>query len=193
MEDYAAREYAALREAIRSRGGVRPVVFLAGIAAWAAAVIGVLAWLPNPLASVVPLTVLLATFETVRALHLGVERIGRYLQVFFEEDRGGRSPTDPPAWEHTAMAFGGSVPGAGVHPYFLAVFCLAAVVNFLSVVFPGPLPVELGMLAIPHAAFLVWTLYCDRGMRKQRAAELARFRVLRDSLRAATAPDAAQE
>ena len=179
MDDFASREYAALRETIRARGGARPLAFLLGLVAWAAALLGVLSWLANPVASVVPLLLLLVTFEVVRSLHLGVERIGRYIQVFFEEGPGGSAPTSPPAWEHTAMAFGPSVPGAGVHPYFLAVFLMATVVNFLAVLFPGPVLVELATLSVPHVAFLIWVVYCDRGMRKQRVTELARFRALR--------------
>jgi hypothetical protein len=181
MNDAAGREYAALRETIRSRGGARPLAFLSGLIAWAAVLIGVLTWLPSPLASVVPLLVLLATFEVVRSLHLGVERIGRYIQVFFEENPSSSGTTTAPAWEHTAMAFGPSVPGAGVHPYFLPVFLMATIVNFLAVVFPGPVMVELVTLAVPHVAFAIWLIYCDIGMRKQRGTELARFRALRGS------------
>ena len=178
MDDVAGREYTALRETIRSRGGVRPLAFLTGLAAWAGLLVAVLAWVPSPLASVVPLLVLLATFEVIRSLHLGVERIGRYVQVFFEQNSGS-APTKPPAWEHTAMALGPTLPGAGVHPYFLPVFFLAIGVNFLAVVFPGPVVVELATLAVPHLAFAVWLIYCDVGMRKQRISELARFRALR--------------
>ena len=183
MKDYAEGEFAVLRDTIRTRGGSRPVVVLGGLIAWAAVLVAVLAWLSNPAASVVPLVVLLATFEVQRALHLGVERIGRYIQVFFEEDSSGSAPTSAPAWEHTAMQFGPSVPGAGVHPYFLGVFLVATVVNFLAVLFPGPILVELTTLAVPHLAFIAWMVYCDRGMRKQRATELARYRSLKDSLR----------
>ncbi|HUE88124.1 MAG TPA: hypothetical protein VMO26_18785 [Vicinamibacterales bacterium] len=183
MKDYAEREFAVLRETIRSRGGTRPLVLLGGMSAWAGVLVAVLAWLPNPLASVVPLVVLLATFEAVRTLHLGVERIGRYIQVFFEENPSGSAPTGAPAWEYTAMQFGPTVPGAGVHPYFIGVFLVAAVVNFLAVLFPGPLVLEWATLAVPHVAFVVWLVYCDRGMRRQRATELARYRAIRDSLR----------
>lgn len=179
MTDHAGREYAALRATIRARGGTRAVALLAGVIAWAIVLTLVLAWVPNPLASVVPLAVLVATFETLRALHLGVERIGRYIQVFFEENGGTRTPTAPPAWEHTVMQFGPSLPGAGVHPYFLGVLFVATAVNFLAVLFPGPIAVELAGLGVPHASFLVWMLYCDRGMRKQRVTELARFREIK--------------
>jgi hypothetical protein len=178
MDDIAAREYSALRDTIRSRGEARPLAFLAGFGAWALVLAGILAWLPAPVASVVPLLVLAATFEVVRSFHLGVERIGRYIQVFFEENAGGSAATAP-AWERTAMAFGPSLPGAGVHPYFLPVFFMATAVNFLAVIFPGPVTVELVTLGIAHGAFLAWLIYCDVGMRKQRATELDRFRTLR--------------
>jgi hypothetical protein len=181
MKDVAHREYAALRETIRSRGGARPIVFLFGLVAWAALLTAVLAWLANPTASAVPLLILTATFEVIRTLHLGVERIGRYIQVFFEEGPDSSAPTGPPAWESTAMAFGPSVPGAGGHPYFVPVFIMATLINFLAVLFPGPVRVELATLAVPHAAFVIWVIYCDVNMRKQRAHELARFRGLKDS------------
>jgi hypothetical protein len=181
MTDLAAAEFAGLRHTIQTRGGARPFALLFGLSGWAAILTSVLIWLPNPMASVVPLLVLLGTFEVIRSLHLGVERIGRYLQVFFEEGASGSAPTSPPAWEHTAMAFG-SVPGAGVHPFFLPVLLLADVVNFLAVLFPGPVTVELTTLAVPHLALIVWMLYCDRGMRRQRVSELARFRALRAEL-----------
>ena len=180
MNELAQQEYAVLRETIKSRGGARPLVALAGVSAWAGAILGVLIWLPNPLGAVVPLLILVTAFEVIRSLHLGVERIGRYVQVFFEEV----SPADisslgPPAWEHAAMTFGPTIPGAGGHPLFFPIFLMATIANLIAVILPGPLPVELGTLLVPHVAFIFWMLYCDRGMRRQRAAELARFRELK--------------
>jgi hypothetical protein len=128
----------------------------------------------------VPLVVLVSTFEVVRVLHVGVERIGRYVQVFFEE-RSTEPPRTPPTWETTAMAFGPTVPGAGGHPFFLPIVLMATILNYLAVIFPGPILVELWTLAIPHIAFVAWTLYCDRAMRRQRGVELARFRELKNS------------
>ena len=178
MTDLSAAEYTALRETIQTRGGVRICAFLAGFATWAVCLILVLAWLPNPIAAVIPLMVLVATFEVVRVLHLVVERIGRYIQVFFEEG-GEIAPLAPPAWERAAMNFGPSLPGAGGHPLFLPLFALATLANGLAIVFPGPLLVEAISLAMPHATFLLWMIYCDRGMRKQRGSDLARYRALK--------------
>ena len=174
-------EYRVLRETIALRGTLRPLLLLAGMAAWAAVLVAVLDLLPYPLASMIPLLVLLATFEAIRPLHVGAERIGRYVQVFHEERTAAPPPlADPPSWERVAMVFGSGVPGAGGHPLFAPVFGLAAVVNLLAVVLPGPVGVELAMLAVPHVAFLVWLVITDRAMRMQRATELGRFRALRD-------------
>jgi hypothetical protein len=166
MDDLSVEEYRALRATIRTRGGQRLGLALGGLAAWALTLVAVLAWLPNPIAGNIPLLLLVATFEVNRMLHLGVERIGRYLQVFYE-DRAETAASGP-AWERSAMHFGAAVPGAGGHPLLLAVFLLATVINYLSVVLPGPLPVELVVMTV----------------RRQRLRELERFRELKKSSRA---------
>jgi hypothetical protein len=177
MTQLRVEEYRALRETIRTRGGLRLALCLAGLAAWALTLVAVLAWLPNPIAGSIPLLLLIATFEVNRILHLGVERIGRYLQVFYEDPE--IAGPDTPSWERTAMSFGPAVPGAGGHPLLLPIFLLATLLNFLTVVLPGPVPLELGVMSVPHVSFMIWTIYADRGMRAQRTAELERFRVLR--------------
>jgi hypothetical protein len=178
MDDLARAEFTALRTTIRTRGTVRVAIFAGGLAAWALVLVAVLVWVPAPLAATIPLLLLAATFESVRVLHLGIERIGRYLQVFYEEREG---EARPPAWERMAMSFGPSVPGAGGHPMFLPLFMIATLVNGLAVVMPGPILVEAITLAMPHVAFIAWMLYCDRGMRRQRESDLARYRALKAS------------
>ena len=81
-------EYRNMRDTIALRGTWRPALMLGGTALWAALLIAVLVLLPYPLASTIPLLVLVAAFETIRTLHFGSERIGRYLQVFHEETGG---------------------------------------------------------------------------------------------------------
>ena len=140
--------------------------------AWAALLIVVLALLPYPVAASIPLLVLLVTFEVIRPLHFGAERIGRYVQVFYEEDGAANRPlTDTPSWERVAMNFG-TVPGVGGHALFVPVFLLATAINFLAVVLPGPVALELSVMAIPHLAFIAWLVASDRAMRAQRAIEL---------------------
>lgn len=183
MERPSSAEYLVLRTTISARGSLRPVLFVAGLGIWAVLLTAVLVLLPYPLAVAIPLVVLAATFEAIRPLHFGAERLGRYLQVFYEElGQTGRPLSDVPSWERVAMSLG-TVPGTGGHPLFVPIFFIATIVNYLPVLLarPAAVPVELGMLAVPHVAFVVWMIACDRAMRTQRASELARFRQLRDA------------
>lgn len=191
-DELAVAEYRALRATIAARGHLRVGVFAGGLVAWAALLLAVLAWLPQPLLALVPLLVLVGTFEAIRGLHFGVERIGRYLEVFFEEGlkawgpEGLKADSAPagrmtaPAWERAVVRVGGRVPGAAGHPLFAPIYTLAALVNLLAVALPGPVPAEWVPLVALHAAFAGWMLYVDRGVRTQRAHDEARFRAIRD-------------
>ncbi|MGE0464795.1 MAG: hypothetical protein AB7Q16_25800 [Vicinamibacterales bacterium] len=182
MDELGSAEFRSLRNAVTGRGHLRAILALSGFSGWALVLTATLAALAYPVAAIIPLLVLVATFEVIRPLHMGAERIGRYLQVFFEEQGGGVGPQlAPPAWERTAMAFGAAVPGAAGHPLFVPLFGLATLVNTLAIWVPGPLPLEMALIAVPHGAFLVWLAVADRAMRAQRARELARFRELRDA------------
>ena len=112
-------EYRALRETIRERGTARVWIFVAGLVAWAALVIATAALAALPVATLLPLLVLAGTFEAVFSLHAGVERVGRYLQVFCDDQ-----------WEQTAMAFGAPLAGTGSDPLFILFFGLATICNF---------------------------------------------------------------
>src|SRR5260370_20946370 len=139
-------EYRALRDTIRQRGTARVWIFVAGIAAWAA-----LALTPAvsaaPSATLVPLLLLAAAFEAIFALHMGVERIGRYVQVFHEaaEERA--------AWERTAMSSGPPPAGSGTDALFLAWFAIAATPNFAPVLVARPVAREVGVLRTAHPLF----------------------------------------
>ena len=183
MNELQTAEYQALRATISGRGGLRLTLTLAGLAVWALTLVAVLAWLPIPIAGTIPLLLLVATFEVNRMLHLGVERIGRYLQVFYEEPHAGG--VEGPSWEQTAMRFGPAAPGAGGHPLLVPLFFFATLINFLSVVLPGPVRSELGSMTVPHVLFAIWMVYTDRAMRQQRERELLRFRALFEDLQIA--------
>jgi hypothetical protein len=176
-------EYLVLRQTIAHRGALRPVLAMTGLLIWAALLIAVLVLLPYPVAAAIPLLVLLVTFEVIRPLHFGAERIGRYLQVFYEESgEPDRSLSDTPSWERVAMSFG-TVPGVGGHPLFVPLFLVAISINYLAVLLPQPVAIEMSVMAIPHVAFIGWLIATDRAMRRQRAIELARLRELRDTAR----------
>jgi len=178
MERHTRSEYLVLRKTIAQRGALRPILALCGIGLWALTLIAVLAFLPYPVASAIPLLILAATFESIRPLHFGAERIGRYLQVFYEESgEPERALSDVPSWERVAMSFG-HVPGVGGHPLFVPIFVLATVANSVAVIIPTPVPVEWGVMAVPHLAFLAWLFAAHRAMKRQRAIELARMRSL---------------
>ena len=178
MERQSPTEYLVLRQTLAQRGALRPVLVLVGVAFWAFALIAVLALLPYSVAAAIPLLILLATFETIRPLHFGAERIGRYLQVFYEEDGDpNRRMSDTPSWERVAMSFG-VVPGVGGHALFVPLFLIATAINYLAVLLPRPVTLELSVMAIPHLAFIAWLVAADRAMRAQRALELARFQEL---------------
>src|SRR5687767_11350482 len=107
MDEQRTAEYAALRATIRERGTARmilvPVIFIG----WAATAIATAAVITVAVSTLVPLMVLAAGFQAVFALHINVERVGRYLQAFHERDGG---------WENVSMAFGQRFPGTAPDP-----------------------------------------------------------------------------
>jgi hypothetical protein len=169
MSSREVEEYTALRATIRERGTTRVWIVLAGLSAWAALAVVTFALAPFPAAVVLPLLVVAAAFEIVFALHTGVERIGRYLQVFHEDATG---------WEHVAMAYGSRFPGGG-DALFSNFFRIAAILNFLPAAFSRPLPVEWIVVGAIHALFIVRIEAARRQAARQRAIDLDRFRELK--------------
>jgi hypothetical protein len=159
-------EYRALRATIRERGTARLWIFLAGLVAWGALVIATAALAALPVATLLPLLILGATFEAVFSLHIGVERVGRYIQVFFEEASG---------WEHVAMAFGPSSRAVRVDPLFANIFLIATLLNFVPVLIAEPVATELVVIGAAHVFVIVRILIARRAAGRQRAADLERF------------------
>jgi hypothetical protein len=168
-------EYRALRATIRARGTARVWIVLAGTVAWAALTLATAALAQLPIATLLPLLVLALTFEITASLHQGVERIGRYLQVFFETEAGG--------WEHVAMAYGRQFPGAGIDPLFSPFFWLAAVFNFVPVVTAGPVLLEWTVVGTIHLLFMTRVYFVRREAAHQRAVDLERFERLKSGAR----------
>lgn len=186
MEELHDREYKALRATIRERGTVRVITFFVTLCVWGALELAVLAHPHHVIAPLVPLMVLVAGFETVFQLHLGVERVGRYLQAAYEQS---------PGWETAAMAYGKAYPSAGSDPLFARIFLLATLIGILpSVSFIGA-PVVYFIAGVPltggtsivlafaalilaHVAFGARIVMARRRAGRQRAEDLARFRDL---------------
>ena len=185
-------EYSALRATIRERGTARVCLFAGGIAAWAAATIATTALAATPLATLLPLIVLAAVFEAVYALHIGVERIGRYIQVFYEAD-----PIDspgppalpalpalagPPKWEHAAMAFGRPKGSASADALFTVIFVLVALFNVMPALILDPQRVELVLVGGAHALFVLRLIVARHAASTQRAIDLERFQTLKTEI-----------
>lgn len=168
-------EYNALRATIRERGTTRVWVVLAGTMGWAVAAVATVAVEAPPIVTLIPLLILATTFEITFALHTGVERVGRYIQVFYED------PADQAAWEHRIMEFGRS--GArrlSTDPLFVRSFLIGVVLNLVAAMVSGPFAVEWAVLAIAHALLAVRILVARREAAGQRAADLARFREIKE-------------
>lgn len=167
-------EYRALRATIRERGSIRISLAVFGLAAWGGLSLAVAVETLPAWAVLVPLLVLSLTFETVFALHVGVERIGRYVQVFYEEEAGRDG------WESRIMEFGRRFPGGGTDPLFGHIFWMATAVNILPLALP-PRPglVTLLVVAASHVGLASRIGTARRVAASQRALDLDRFRQLR--------------
>jgi hypothetical protein len=178
MTDLAAEEYAALRATIRERGTARVWLAFASLATWAALALAFVLFGAAPAFALIPLTVLAGGFQAVFSLHLGVERIGRYIQAFAED--GASGPAAMPRWETMAMAFGRGARGATADPLFGALFLIAAFLNLLPALVANATRAELVTIGGAHLLFGVRVLIARRAAASQREQDLARFRALRD-------------
>ncbi|HXH06944.1 MAG TPA: hypothetical protein VNI83_10175 [Vicinamibacterales bacterium] len=171
---FAREEYAALRATIRERGTMRIVLLLVTMIAWAALVVAVTAAISLPILALVPLVVLLTGFEGLYALYTGVERVGRYLQVYYEPS----GPGELPGWERVAMDYATRYPGGAIDPLFTTAFLLATIANFLPVALGGT-PAEWLVVGAAHAAFAWRIVRARRRAAFERALDLERLSALR--------------
>lgn len=169
----AEMEYAALRQTIANRGTARMTLVPVTIIGWALVAGTLTALGSHPAAALFPLTVLAGGFEAIHAMHVGVERIGRYLQVFYEGAENG------PMWETTAMTVGPALPGGGVDPLFSVLFAAAAVLNLIPALAPAPTTLELMVIGSMHLALLVRIARARVAAARQRAVDLESYRAVR--------------
>jgi hypothetical protein len=165
-------EFDALRATIRERGTVRLCAVLLGLALWAALLVAVRASQLDGFVTLTPLLVLAAAFEVSFFVHTGVERVGRYLQVFHEEAAGSR------AWETIAMEYGTRFPG-GLDPLFARLFGLGAVVGlFATLGAVPPWPGWRALVFLAHAGFGYRIVMARKSAAAQRVRDLERYRAL---------------
>jgi len=169
-----AAEFAALRRTITARGTARVLLTPISCAAWAVVALAIVLYADIPVATLLSLVILVAGFEAVHALHVGTDRIGRYIQVFYEGTPGA------PQWETAAITVGPSLPGGGVDPLFSAVFILAGLLNLgAAALVPQPTWTEFSFLGICHAAFVFRVVRARVAAARQRAVELESFKAVR--------------
>jgi hypothetical protein len=127
----------------------------------------------------VSLAVLIGGFEAVHALHVGAERIGRYLQVYYEALPSG------PRWETAVMTVGPALPGGGIDPLFSVVFTGVAMINMVPALLPPVTRMELGVVGVLHAGFIFRIVRARLAASKQRAVELESFKAMQSREHAA--------
>ncbi|HVG72140.1 MAG TPA: hypothetical protein VM819_14580 [Vicinamibacterales bacterium] len=167
-------EFTVLRQTIAARGTVRMVLLPVTVIGWTSITAGLLQGLTVPgLLPLVPLSVLIAGFEAIHALNVGVERIGRYLQVYYE----GRS--DGPMWETTAMSVGPGLPGGGIDPLFTVVFIAVSALN-LALAAPELRTMTAIVTLVPvHAIFWIRVIRARGAAARQRAVDLETYRAVK--------------
>ena len=155
---------------------VVPIVFIG----WAGTAVATAAVITVAISTLVPLLILVAGFESVFALHVNVERIGRYLQAFHEEPEIG--------WEGVAARFGQRFPGAAPDPLFSRLFVLATSVNFLPAALGWENVPELVVLAVLHFLFINRIRMARAFAASQREKDLERFVALRGEMDGGSPP-----
>jgi hypothetical protein len=173
-------EYRALRATVRERGTTRLIVSAITFVAWATLAVVVYAVSAIPLLAVVPLFVLVAGFEIVFATHVGVERVGRYLQVHYEAP-----PGELPRWEQVVMKLGREgLPSGGIDSVFSALFATATILNLAPIALAtyaaapmliGNISLEFAFYVFIHLLFIIRILVARHFTRRQRARELELF------------------
>jgi hypothetical protein len=167
-------EFTVLRQTISSRGTVRIILLPVTLFGWGTLISTLMiTGRVSPVASVFSLVILAAGFEAIHALHVGVERIGRYLQVYYEVSNDG------PQWETTCMLVGPSLPGGGVDPLFTMLLGGAAIANVIPLLAVMPSPVVLAIVGLLHALFLVRLVRARWAAARQRTVELESYRAIR--------------
>ena len=165
-------EFSVLRQTIASRGTTRMVVAAATTFGWAALSVALVLVGEVPVAALFPLGVLVGGFEAIHGLHVGVERIGRYLQVQYEAESEG------PRWETTAVAMGPALPGGGIDPLFSVVFIGATIINMIPALLPRPTTLEMSVMGTLHAAFIFRIVRARGAAARQRAVDLESFKAV---------------
>ena len=163
-------EYRALRATVRERGTARVWIFAVGFSVWAVLALAADALALPPVVALVPLAALAATFESVYALHVAVERVGRYLLVFHGDD-----------WEYAAGRFD-PAGTARTDALFTALFLIASFLNLIPLMLTRPVVQEVIVVGAGHVLFLARVFVARATAARQRAVDTEQFKRIKDDL-----------
>jgi hypothetical protein len=121
-------EFRALRAAIRERAVARVLFLALAWVGWAAVATAIMLVLPAPPLLVLPLVLLLASFEVNLGTVRRAQRIAAYVRVVFEERRA------VPGWETASADLDRRHPGAAGDPLFFWTFVAILFANYLCVI-----------------------------------------------------------
>jgi hypothetical protein len=146
---------------------------------WAATAVATAAVITVAVSTLVPLLILVAGFESLFALHVNIERIGRYVQVFHEGEDSG--------WETVALRFRQRFVPATPDPLFGRLFVLATSVNFLPAALGWENIPELVVLAVLHLLFINRIRLARAFAGTQSEKDLERFLALKEEIQSGSA------
>jgi len=181
-EEVGLEEFRQLRATIRERSTARVVVSIITFVSWAALALVLHHWDESMVCGLIPLVVLIVGFELMFALHVSVERIGRYVAVFYE------GPPQAPKWETAIAAFGRSAAARATQTHVLLAgeFIVATGLNLVVLVVavqPDPYVSSLSIaMAVIHGAFIARVAQARRQAARQREADTAVFRAIAQDL-----------
>jgi|SRR5579864_886341 len=177
--EFHLEEFRQLRTTIRERSTARVVVSIITFVSWGVLALAVPHSDESMLSGLVPLVVLATGFELVFALHVGVERIGRYLAVFYEASSG------MPKWETAIAAFGRTAARTTTQPHLLLAteFIVATGINLVfGVELERSVLAQDVAMGVFHAAFISRVVQALRQASRQREADAAAFRAIAHDL-----------
>jgi hypothetical protein len=102
----ALAEYRELRATIRERGSLRHLTILITFSVWTATMLWAASTFSVPIFFVLPLVVLVAGFEVAFALHVAVERIGRFIRFSTKAKWAGLSRGSGRPWRSAYLGAG---------------------------------------------------------------------------------------
>jgi hypothetical protein len=177
--EFRFEEFRQLRATIRERSVARVVVSLITFVSWAALVLALRQSRESVVDGLVPLVVLVVGFELVFGLHVGVERIGRYLTVFYEAAPG------MPKWETAIAAFGRSAVRSRTQPHVLLAteFIVSTGLNLVFAGWPDMTALAQSIaMAVFHVTFIARVVQAARQANRQRDADTEAFRAVAHDL-----------